>query len=451
MKYPEQESSTLELKREIPKNDQIIKSVIGFCNQNGGRLVIGVDNDGTIVGVPEDAMQRVLEYAGQFIHEMSYPPIIPRIYTQSIGEKTILIIEVSAGMNKPYYIKSEGPEKGVYIRLGRSTMRATPEIIDELRWQSRGLPYDEMPVYRARPDDLDTDLFKKFLMHKKVPAPENIDVDKALRAYTLIVDEQAQAYPTVAGILLFGKDPQHFLSESFIICSRFSGISGRETIATRDCMGPLFDLYANAYNFVVSHLDRSFTIKGPVREEKLEIPIEAIREVLINAVVHRNYHIASPTKIAIYDNRVEVFSPGSFPGPLNSQNLVMGFSYFRNTAIAKVFREMGYMEKMGTGFKILFESYAKEGLAKPEVIEGENYVKCILPRRTGQTRRKLSSALEERILNLFQSTIELSVGDIIKELHIPRATASRTLSDLVQKKALLKKGAGKGTRYMLRI
>ena len=131
-----------------------------------------IANDGTIVGVPESEIQQILEYLEKSILEASYPPILARIYTQNIREKTILIVEVYLqGMNKPYYIKSEGIERGTYIRLGRSTLRATPEIIDELRWQSRGLPYDEVPVYRARMSDLNLDLFKQFLQHKKVPAP----------------------------------------------------------------------------------------------------------------------------------------------------------------------------------------------------------------------------------------------------------------------------------------
>ena len=311
------------------------------------------------------------------------------------------------------------------------------------------LPYDEVPVYRARMSDLNLDLFKQFLQHKKVPAPQGIDINKALRAYGLVADEQMQAYPTVAGILLFGKEPQQFFSEAFIICTNFVGITGREVISTRDCTGPLSEQFAEAYNFTISRLNKSFSITGIMRDEKLEIPAEAFREVLINAIVHRNYHILSPIKIAIYENRIEIFSPGSFPGPLTAQTLIMGFSYLRNTAIAKIFREIGYMEKLGTGFKTLFESYAKAGLPTPQVIEGENYIKCILPRPTReQEGRKQLSDDEGRILNLFQITTELSAGDIINELHIPRSTTSRILTGLAHKNILRRVGQSKGTRYI---
>src|SRR5476649_2083811 len=124
MKYPGNESSILEFKRTLPENDQIIKTVIGFCNRNGGKLIIGVDSDGTIVGMSEEEIQKVMEYVNKSIFEASAPPIIAGAHSQRIGDKTLLIIEVSAGMNKPYYRKSEGLDRGTYVRLGRSTVRA---------------------------------------------------------------------------------------------------------------------------------------------------------------------------------------------------------------------------------------------------------------------------------------------------------------------------------------
>ena len=108
MKYPGAESSTLEFKRTLPENDQIIKTIIGFCNRDGGRLIVGVQPDGTITGVPEEEIQKVMEYANKSIFEASSPPIIAGFHSQRIGDKTLLIIEVSSGMNKPYYRKSEG-------------------------------------------------------------------------------------------------------------------------------------------------------------------------------------------------------------------------------------------------------------------------------------------------------------------------------------------------------
>src|ERR1700722_13434544 len=129
MKYLAFESSTLELKKTLPENDQIVKTVIGFCNRYGGKLIIGVDSERNIVGISENEIQRIMEYLDKSIFESCAPPIIPSVYSQRIGDKFLLIIDVSTGMSKPYFRKSEGVDKGTYIRLGRSTVRATAEMI----------------------------------------------------------------------------------------------------------------------------------------------------------------------------------------------------------------------------------------------------------------------------------------------------------------------------------
>ncbi len=453
MKYPLRESSTLEFKRQIPKNDQIIKTIIGFCNQNGGKLLIGVDDDGTIYGVPESEINKMLEYLDKSIYEAITPPIIPQVYAQHIGDKTILIIEVSSGSNKPYYVTSEGLEKGTYIRLGCSTMHANADIIEELKWRSRGLSFDMMPVYHARREDLNDDAFKSFLATRKSGFKGLENIDEFLFAYHLMVREHAYIYPTVAGILLFGKKPQHFLSESFIICSHFSGIEGRDAIASRDCMGTLLEQFHDAYDFVLSRLTTSFTIKGPRRTERREIPEIAVREMLINAIVHRNYHINAPIKIAIFENRIEIFSPGTFPGVLDVHNLTLGITYTRNKAITKIFREAGYMEKLGTGFITLFKSYEQYGLPKPQVIEGPNYIKCILPRpsaRVPMLREQDEHAELQSIVNLFTVSTQLSISEIAESISLSRSTIGRRLAELVKKGILQKRGSGRGTRYVLK-
>ncbi|KKK54669.1 hypothetical protein LCGC14_3082370, partial [marine sediment metagenome] len=290
---------------------------------------------------PNDDIQKTMEYINKSIFESSSPPIIPLVYVQRIADKILLIIEVSSGMNKPYYRKSEGLDKGAYIRLGRSTLRATSDMIEELKWQSRGRSFDMMPVYHTSKEDLDDKKINEFLNHRKTTKIANIS-NEILQSYHLIIEEHSSIYCSVGGILLFGKNLQNFFSEAMIICSHFSGINGRNAIASIDCTGTLFEQFNAAYNFVISKLERSFSIKGsPKRKEKLEIPEDAIREIILNAIVHRNYHINGPSKIAIYDNRIEIFSPGIFPGPIDVHNLNKGLTYIRNNVICKIFREAG--------------------------------------------------------------------------------------------------------------
>jgi ATP-dependent DNA helicase RecG len=443
-RYPESESALLEFKREVPKNEQIVKTIIGFCNQKGGRLILGVDDNRTIVGLPEDQINKLLESLDHSIYEACYPPIIPLLSAQVFGDKTILIISVSSGMSKPYFRKSEGIEKGTYIRVGRSTVHATPAMIEELKWQSHRIDFEKLPVYNASLNTLDNQLIQNFLDARKNQASAKVTQD-VLRSYSLIVEEHSEIFPTYAGILNFGKSPQFFLSEAMIIVSHFQGIEGRDAIASIDCEGTLLNQFQQAHHFVLNRLSKSFSITGIVRNEKLEIPEIAFREALINLLIHRNYHIQAPSKIAIYDDRLELFNPGNFSGPIEQDQLLKGLTYLRNPAICKIFREMGLAEKMGTGFINIFKSYEAWGLETPQIIEGANFIKCILPRGSSQVPTKMQT--EEGILALFYSQNEITTQDVINKFSISRATAQRWLNSLLEKRLIERIGRTRNLRY----
>ncbi len=452
MKYPLEESSLVEFKREIPQNEQIIKTIIGFCNQQGGRLFLGIEDNGTIIGVDEQSVQAVMEYLEKAVFEASHPAILSKAYTQRIGNKVILIIEVAEGMSKPYCLKKEGPEKGVYIRLGRSTVRANEDIISELRWSARGIPYDAMPVRQAKEDDLDYEKIQRFLAERKSGGDIG-SLQEAMVAYNLVVKEFDRLYPTVCGILMFGKNPQAFYPEARIMCTHFGDIEiSKNVLVSKDMVGTLDDQFRQAHHFVVKNLNLSWEIVGVKRIEKLEIPEQAVREMIMNAVIHRNYHVPGPDKIAIFDNRVEIFSQGGFPGPVG-QNLTAGFTYLRNTSICKIFREMGLIETFGIGLVSTFASYAKAGLENPRIFEGENFVKCILPRKS---QRKIVRKIQERelafdseqIINLFSMSSQITISDVIDILHFTRPTASRKLAELVKKGLIRKVGKGRGIYYV---
>ncbi len=441
MKYPGTESTQLEFKRELPQNNQIVKTVIGFCNRDGGRLVIGVEDDGSIVGVPDKDIESTLEAIEHSIFDASYPPIIPRLATQRFGDKHIIVIEVSEGMSKPYYRRAEGVKRGTYIRLAKHTARATPDIIQELEWQSRGLEFESMAVYKATKADVDEDAFLEFLKGRKNHGVTSI-TEETLRGYSMIAFEHTKTYPTTLSILLFGRNPQLFFTEAMIICTHFQGTSGREVIATVDCVGTLFDQFKQAYSFLLSRLNRSFSIDGLRREEKLEIPKIAIREVILNAIIHRNYHIKCPTKIAIYDDRVEIFNPGGFAGPLDTNNLCQGISYLRNPVVCKILREASYIEKLGSGFISIFNSYAEYGLQSPQVVDGDNYVKCILPR--GDSKAAVSTGDIEA---LFLRQEEVTVRDVMRVLKVSRSTALRRINALLDSGVIERTGETRAVTY----
>ncbi len=372
---------------------------------------------------------------------------MPAVSTRRFGDRVVLIVEVHEGTTKPYHLTSAGVNEGTFVRVGRSSVRATADTIQMLQWAARGKFPDEYPVYRACWEDIDEQKFRLFLKSRKIrgSAP---DLRKIALSYRIITEEQGREFATTAGILLFGRETQAFLPECYIVCSQFKGTSGRDALRSVDCTGSLFEQFEQAFLFTTSCLSKSFKIRSVVRTEEYEIPLIALREILLNAVVHRDYSVKAPTKIAIFDDRIEVFSPGNFPGPLTSDLLEAGITYVRNAFICKVFREAGYIEKLGTGFSTVFRLFRDAHLLAPVVIEGSGYVKCVLPRKKSSPE-KAAAIPQDRALQFIKSRRAVSIRDLSQELQVSRATAGRILKDLVDAKQIESQGRGPSTRYII--
>jgi ATP-dependent DNA helicase RecG len=464
--FPDKESVTLELKRELPeKLTKIYRTVIGFANRFGGQIIIGIADSGEIIGINENDAHEILEILGKSIYESCVPAILPQLCLQRIEDKTVVVIEVSPGNQKPYYIKSLGITEGIFIRTGRSTVKATPQVQDELIWSARGKSPDSRPMYDTDLSYINIKAFNKFLSQRKQQS-EKVEELLALRNYGIVTQDQGQDIPTLGGLLLFGEEPQALITEAFLIVTEYEGTKGRNIRATKDCTGSLFAQYSSAYEFILSKLEYSFVISSRKRKEVCEIPEIAIREVLVNAIVHRNYQIQAPTKVSVYQDRVEIFSPGSFPGPLDSSCLKAGLTYIRNACITRTFREAGLIEKLGSGFITLFDSYSAAGLPEPRVESDGEYVKCILPRyssvRKGKKPLKDKREPTKTALPLSSNPSkqknpltayvkrhkEFNTQDIVQSHSISRQTAVRHLTSLILEGILERVGKGPSTRYI---
>jgi ATP-dependent DNA helicase RecG len=446
-KFVQEESATLELKREPPTHNQIAKTVVAFANRLGGKLIIGIEDSGVVVGLAEETAHGLLESLGESIFRACTPTILPNIYTQRFNDRPVVVVEVAEGMQKPYYLTAEGSTKGCYIRVGRSTIRTDLPTIENLKWQSRGRSMDEQPLFQAALKDLDQSGILKLFKSKGYHEQQEFQRLSALREFKFVYDEQHKSYPTVGAVLLFGQNPQQFFPEATILLSEFKNDVGREIISSIECTGTLFDQIEKAYQFVIGHLPRAMIFKDQAkREDRSEVPEIAIREALINCVAHRDYSINGSIKIAIFPSRLEFFSPGNFPGLLSVRELESGISYIRNHVICRVLREAGYVEKLGTGFQTIFSSYRKANLLTPSVIEGDGYIKYILP-RTRKAQLPQINSLEGQILELIQRRGEISTRDIVSSLKISRATVGRVLNKLVLSKKIIRFGHGSSVRY----
>lgn len=439
--YPERESKILEFKAQLPHWIHLVKTCVAFANGVGGKIIIGVE-DATrrIIGIDEATRNRVYDEFPNSLYDSTHPGLLAEIYEKRYDDDlSVIIIDIPPSIQKPVFIKNEGLPKGVYLRAGTSTRRATEDYIQELRRESKRISFDE-DIVHANVEILSKALLKQVFQRYNL---ERLLSEKIISRSTTTVSKY---YPTIAGVLIFSEAPHHYISEALIYCTRFIGVEGRDIMQTEVIQGCLEDQVASSLQLLRSWLTRDYKLVGAKLQGKTLIPEIAIREAIVNAVIHRKYWIPGAVKIAVYDNRLEIFSPGNFPGFLDPKHLGDGTTYLRNPHLAKLARRLGMIEKLGTGIKLMQDSCKKAGVKNPEFIEGADSVKVIFYFLPAEDKN-LSD--EERILTLFKMQPELSLKEIEEFLAVSRNTATRKLNLLVKNHKILRVGKGPAVRYLL--
>lgn len=434
----ERESRILEYKRQLPDYETIAKTVVAFANGDGGQIIIGIDEKtGKITGLDSKTVDRLLERLPVSFADRIQPPLFPQLFEKNIEGKEVLVIQVFPGNQKPYFIASEGMEKGIYIRVGAHTRRAVGEMLEELRLLRSRIGYDEQPVPSCKSSALDVSAL-----------PASLQSEKGLISLEVLrVDNHSGAlYPTRGGILMFHPQPHTFVPEAYVICSKMRGAKGRDTLESHEITGMLPTQLEHTVEILESWLGREPSLRG-VRytNRKTALPVEAVREALANALFHRQYSIPGAVKVALYAERLEVFSPGHFAGPFIHDYLGDGTSYIRNKVIAFAARKLNLMEKRGTGIRLILDSMRDSGLPA-EFIEGPGWFKVklgLIP--TGTSVSPPTS--EEVVMNLFSSKAEITSADVCTALEMSKATAVAVINALLNKKRIIRVGKGPRTRY----
>ncbi|MDO8953886.1 MAG: ATP-binding protein [Gammaproteobacteria bacterium] len=436
--YSERESKSLEFKSQIPDFLKLIKTCVAFANGIGGKIIIGVDDKTrSVIGVDDKARNRIYDEFPNSVYDATSPSLLVEIYEKSFEGLSVIIIEVPSSIKKPVFIKGEGMPKGVYLRAGSNTRRANSEYITELMRENQRTYFDEEAV-QAGIDILSRDLLQAIfgkvdsprLVAEKILTPSNTNTKKY--------------YPTIAGVLTFCETPHVYIPEATIICTRFRGIEGRDIIQSEEIQGCLEKQITNSFQLVRSWLIRNYQLTGVKLQGKTIIPEIALREAIANALLHRKYSIPGSVKIALYDDRLEIFSPGNFPGLVDLSNLGDGTTYLRNPHLARIARRFGIIEKLGTGIKLILESCKKSDLKRPEFIESADSVKIIF---YFQPEEKNFSLDEDKLLALFTMREEVKLDEVQTYLSVSRNTATRKLNLLIKDKKIKRTGKGPAVRY----
>jgi ATP-dependent DNA helicase RecG len=374
------EGKTIEFKRTLPDGNHIAKTVIAFSNMAGGKIIIGIeDKTAGVIGINDDEAMDFPDKISNIIHERCHPFILPEIYLVYINDAKVLVIEVFPGALKPYYLKNKGKRDGTYIRVGATNKKADMEMIMELERQKRNISFDEELDYELDEKNLDMERLKTDF-HRYTG--RSLDYNRLLNL-KILVEEHGKIYPTVGGLLLAGKID--YMEYARIKCARFKGTNMDIFIDQKEFTGPIYRQVEEAMKFAHTYIALSGKVEGLQRIDRYEVPLEVIREAIVNAVVHRDYSISgSDIKFAIFDDRIEVTSPGALPRSLEIEDIIAGRSEIRNKVIARFFKEIEFIEQWGNGIKKMFRLLQLDGLPGPQFRESGLFFKVIFYKKKKQ-------------------------------------------------------------------
>lgn len=380
------ESQTTEFKREFT-TDPIRESLVSFSNdymeQDGGVIIIGVDpKSKQVVGIDGNGDDLMLRITGLCRDGNIVPTIAPEMYTIAVESKEVLIVEIKKSDRRPHRSNNI-----CYIRIGTANKKATPDEEFELIRRSGRIPFDLAPVRESSLEDLDLNKFEQEFL------PRRISTDVlALNGRTTIdwlenlkfIYREANRYvPTIAAILLFGKQPQKFVPHSSIDFLRFEGEDPSYPIVDRkEISGSLDQLIKIGVELVEQYMIKGyrFSERSPVRTDIYEYPLRAIREAIANAVVHRDYEFSrSQVSIKMFDDRVEILSPGGLFGIMTRENFGTGVNDYRNPTLAVGLNFLGLVEKAGTGIFLIKRQMRENGSLEPAFEIGDKYLLAKLP------------------------------------------------------------------------
>ena len=356
------EGRRLEFKAKLPAVSDIAKTIVAFANDAGGELFIGIrDEPRELVGIKEDSLIRLEEQISNIIHDHCYPVIIPDISVHTIEGAYLIRVQVYRGSNLPYFLKEKGKTKGTYIRVGSTNRLADSEIIAELERQKRNISFDSEPVHEIVLKDLNIEPFKLFYKEK---AGDELN-SGSLKKLDLIREYHGN-WLAVNALVLFSDSPvrEQIFPYAKIECARFKGTTSHEFIDKKTITGNISVQPEIAYEFILRHINKGAAVKGVYTESRWEYPVIAIREVIRNAVVHRDYSlVGKDIKVAVYDDMVEITSPGKLMPSIDFSQMEARQSDIRNRIIAPVFKKLGIIDQWGNGLKLISD----EMKAYPEI------------------------------------------------------------------------------------
>lgn len=397
------EDKNIEFKREIPKKrEKFLKDIIAFSNCTGGKVILGIEDiTNEVYGIGDVNPFKLSDDILNMISDACVPQIDPDITIQTLDDKTVLVIDVPSGRYRPYYIKNQGKETSSYIRINGTSWLADIRMLQELELEGQHRYYDSMQEIGMEYDEEKARSLCRAMKEVALESCKNEDEKADIKDMTIDKLEDM-------GLLcLIGREyaPTHAFNlmtdnkvkYAKIQCALFKGTDRDMFIDRKEFTGAIYEQINEAYQFVLRHINRGAEIEGLVRRDVYELPVRAVREAIVNAVTHRSYLDDSCIQVSIFDDRLEVLSPGMLYGGLDIKSALAGKSKCRNAAISEAFYYMGIIEAWGTGLGRIKKSCHEYGLKEPLIEELGNGFRIVFYRKAEGSTNISESSTESSI------------------------------------------------------
>ena len=391
------ENSGVEFKRDDIRPKKLAKEIVALANFQGGRVILGVEDDGKISGIHRDNLE---EWVMNIFQDRIHPLILPFYEEIKVDDKTVAVISFPQGISKPYVVREKKVEK-IYIRVGSTSRAATREQQARLFALGGMLHTEAMPVPRTDIDCLDEarlqNYLKDIIKDPEVPQTQ-AEWEVRLLGLGFLTKAGDKIYCSIAGMVLFGKNPRHYLKQSGLRVFAFAGFDKTyQALLDTILDGPLVGRFdKNSPKSLIdggiierflgqitpfisteaNHIDEHFR-----RNIEWFYPIEAIREVVVNALAHRDWTQSVEIEVGIYADRLEIISPGALQNSMTIEKMLAGQRSPRNILIMEVLRDYGYVDYRGMGIRTKVIPLMRSiNHAEPIFEATEDYVKTILPK-----------------------------------------------------------------------
>ena len=414
------ETRIVEFKETI--TNTFLKTVSAFSNYDGGTVLFGIDDDGNIKGLP-DVKQACLDIENKINDSITPQPD----YTLEIknNDQTIKLT-VKSGLQKPYLYKSKAYKRNDTATIEVDTLEFSRLVLD-----GKNIRFEELP---CKDQELSFEILHRKL--KETVRIENFDKDtlKTLNLY-----DDVNGFNNAAGLLA---DKNHFpgidivkFGENISIIQKRSTF---ENVSVLEVYEKAIEVFRDYYQYEV--------IQGADRKKMEKIPEAAFREAIANALIHRVWDVDSQIRVSMFDDRIEIVSPGGLPSGITEEEYLAGkLSVLRNRNLANVFYRLGFVEIFGTGITRIKQLYA-EGLIKPDFEVSENAIKIVLP-----IFEKNADLTEDEIViyKLLSKTMLKPISEVAPYVPFGKSKTTKLLKEMCQKGVITVEGKGKGTKYII--